>query len=369
MNQASVQSASTDAFLRVANVRKSYDGTTNVVEGVTLDITKGEFVTFLGPSGSGKTTMLSMIAGFEAPSGGDIRLNGRSLVEVPVNKRNIGIVFQNYALFPHMSALDNVAFPLQMRKLPSAETAEKARQALATVGLEQHANKLPRQLSGGQQQRVALARALVFKPDVLLLDEPLSALDKNLRVQMQIEIKRLHQEMGMTTVFVTHDQSEAMTMSDRIAVFSHGRIEQFGSPMEIYSKPATRFVGSFIGESNFFDVTVADTAQGLYRSEQLGMLEGPKSPSFALGAACSLMVRPESIRLVPSGATATPGSCRAEFDVQTIINYGDSALVIGQANGLAVRVKLPQIDLAGLAQGQRRSIVWEAQHSHALPAV
>ena len=357
-----------DTFLRVTDVRKSYDGSTNVVEGVNLDIAKGEFVTFLGPSGSGKTTMLSMIAGFEAPTGGDIRLNGRSLVEVPVHKRNIGIVFQNYALFPHMSALDNVAFPLVMRKLPSSDIADKARRALATVGLEQHAGKLPRQLSGGQQQRVALARALVFGPDVLLLDEPLSALDKNLRVQMQIEIKRLHQELGMTTVFVTHDQSEAMTMSDRIAVFSHGHIEQFGAPMEIYSSPATRFVGSFIGESNFFDVTVVDAAQGLFQSPELGLLEGPKHHAFGKGAQCSLMVRPESIRITAPDAAPTPGTCRAQFDVENIINYGDSALIIGRAAGLPVRVKLAQIDLADLHQGARRSIVWDARHSHALPS-
>ncbi len=354
--------------MRVDRVNKSYDGKTDVVQAVSLDIAKGEFVTLLGPSGSGKTTMLSMIAGFEAPTGGDIRLNGRSLVDVPVHKRNIGIVFQNYALFPHMTALDNVAFPLRMRKVAGADMQAKARRALDIVGLAEHVARMPSQLSGGQQQRVALARALVFGPDVLLLDEPLSALDKNLRVQMQIEIKRLHEELGMTTVFVTHDQSEAMTMSDRIAVFSAGCVEQFASPMDIYSKPATRFVGGFIGESNFFDVTVRDATAGIYHSTELGTLRAPVA-AFGNNSRCSVMVRPESIRIAPPGQAAPKDAgCSAEFDVDNIINYGDSALVFGRGAGLPVRVKIAQIDLAGLHAGDRRAISWDAAHSHVLPA-
>ncbi len=247
------------------------------MDGVDLQIRKGEFVTLLGPSGSGKTTTLSMIAGFEAPSEGDISINGRSLVSAPVHQRNIGVVFQNYALFPHMTAQENVAFPLRMRKLNAKDAMDRAKRALASVGLSGHLEKLPTQMSGGQQQRVALARALVFEPDVLLLDEPLSALDKNLREQMQLEIKRLHTELGMTTLFVTHDQSEAMAMSDRIAVFNRGKIEQFDAPLTVYDRPATRFVATFIGDSNLFDVVIDDPAEGRVHSELLGAVRAISS--------------------------------------------------------------------------------------------
>jgi putative spermidine/putrescine transport system ATP-binding protein len=239
------------AYLRLRNVVKSYDGKSHAVDGLSIDIARGEFVTFLGPSGSGKTTTLLMIAGFEQPTDGVIELAGENLASRRPYQRNIGMVFQSYALFPHMTAWKNVVFPLKMRRFPKNEMKARANRMLELVGLRPLAERYPRELSGGQQQRVALARALVFDPDVLLLDEPLGALDKNLREQLQLEIKRIHRELGITMIYVTHDQTEAMTMSDRIAVFRTGRIEQVGSPLDIYHRPVNRFVGEFIGESNF----------------------------------------------------------------------------------------------------------------------
>jgi putative spermidine/putrescine transport system ATP-binding protein len=207
------------AYLRLRKVVKSYDGKTNAVDDISIDVERGEFITLLGPSGSGKTTTLLMIAGFETPTSGVIELGGRNLVWSKPYERNIGMVFQNYALFPHMTAAKNVLFPLRMRRFPKKEINARVERMLELVGLRRFADRYPRELSGGQQQRVALARGLVFNPDVLLLDEPLGALDKNLREQMQVEIKRIHREVGITMIYVTHDQTEAMTMSDRIAVF------------------------------------------------------------------------------------------------------------------------------------------------------
>jgi putative spermidine/putrescine transport system ATP-binding protein len=347
------------SYLQVKAVTKSYDGHSMVLNGIDLDVRKGEFITFLGPSGSGKTTMLSMIAGFEAPTTGDISVNGRSLVNIPANKRNIGLVFQNYALFPHMTTLENVMFPLKMRKVNKAEAAARARRALGIVGLEKHVDRYPKQLSGGQQQRVALARALVFEPDVLLLDEPLSALDKHLREQMQVEIKRIHRELKMTTIFVTHDQSEAMTMSDRIAVFNNGRIEQFAAPLDLYAAPATHFVGSFIGDSNFLDVSVEDPHAGIYRSATMGDVQGPVT-SHAKGTPLLLMLRPETIRLV----------ARSESDAQRtmlitgVVNYGDSVLAMGTVGSTELRVRVPRIDAQGVQEGAVFGIRWNAQDSH-----
>ena len=211
------------------NVQKTYDGETLIVRDLNLDIQRGEFLTLLGPSGSGKTTCLMMLAGFETPTGGEIRLDGNVINRLPPHKRNIGMVFQNYALFPHMTVLENLRFPLKARKLPAADCDAKARRALDMVQLGAFGNRYPQQLSGGQQQRIALARALVFEPQLVLMDEPLGALDKNLREQMQIEIKHIQQSLGVTVVFVTHDQSEALTMSDRIAVFDKGIIQQIDS--------------------------------------------------------------------------------------------------------------------------------------------
>jgi putative spermidine/putrescine transport system ATP-binding protein len=238
------------SFVKFETVDKSYDGETLVVKNLNLDIAKGEFLTMLGPSGSGKTTCLMMLAGFETPTSGEIYLDGEPISNIPPNKRGIGMVFQNYALFPHMTVKENLMFPLEVRRISSDEITKKVNSALEMVELQDFGNRMPLQLSGGQQQRVALARALVFEPRLVLMDEPLGALDKNLREQMQYEIKHIHERIGITVVYVTHDQSEALTMSNRIAVFNDGKIQQISSPDVLYEKPTSAFVAQFIGENN-----------------------------------------------------------------------------------------------------------------------
>jgi putative spermidine/putrescine transport system ATP-binding protein len=237
-------------LVETRGLQKSYDGKTLVIENLDLTIHRGEFLTLLGPSGSGKTTMLMMLAGFEAPTSGEILYEGRSVERLPPHERNFGVVFQNYALFPHMSVYENIAFPLSVRKVSKADTAARVERALSMVQLSNFGRRRPAQLSGGQQQRVALARALVFEPELVLMDEPLGALDKNLREQLQVEIRRLHDTLGITNVYVTHDQTEAMVMSDRIAIFDRGRIQQLDTPRTVHERPATAFVASFMGEMN-----------------------------------------------------------------------------------------------------------------------
>ena len=239
-----------DAFVRFVSVQKSYDGETLVVKNLNLDIAQGEFLTMLGPSGSGKTTCLMMLAGFETATHGNIILDSKPINNVAPHKRDIGMVFQNYALFPHMTVAENLAFPLQVRKRPRAEIAERVNKALSMVELSEFGGRRPAQLSGGQQQRVAVARALVFEPKLVLMDEPLGALDKQLREQMQYEIKHIHESLGVTVVYVTHDQSEALTMSNRIAVFNDGVIQQLAPPEGLYEAPENEFVAQFIGENN-----------------------------------------------------------------------------------------------------------------------
>jgi putative spermidine/putrescine transport system ATP-binding protein len=233
-----------DAFVKFSEVQKSYDGETLVVKNLNMDIARGEFLTMLGPSGSGKTTTLLMLAGFEVPTHGSIFLDGNPIDKMPPHKRDIGMVFQNYALFPHMTVQENLAFPLQVRKIPKPEIETRIKRALDMVQLGAFGHRRPGQLSGGQQQRVALSRALVFDPKLVLMDEPLGALDKQLREQMQLEIKHIHQGLGVTVVYVTHDQSEALTMSDRIAVFNDGIIQQLATPADLYERPDNAFVAS-----------------------------------------------------------------------------------------------------------------------------
>jgi len=245
-----------EPLVRFVDVRKSYDGKVDAVRALNLEVANGEFLTLLGPSGSGKTTTLTMLAGFEQPSEGRIFVGAEDITGVPVEKRGIGMVFQNYALFPNMTVGENIGFPLRVRRLPAAEIADKVGRALAMVRLEGLGDRRPQQLSGGQQQRVAVARALVFEPRLVLLDEPLGALDRQLREQMQYELKHLHQRLGVTMVYVTHDQVEAMTMSDRVAVFNEGRLRQVGEPRRLYEEPQSLFVAQFLGESNTLPGTV-----------------------------------------------------------------------------------------------------------------
>ena len=245
-------------FVKFDNVDKSYDGKTLVVKGLNLDIEEGEFVTMLGPSGSGKTTCLMMLAGFETATNGEIYLDNKVISNIPPHKRGIGMVFQNYALFPHMTVYENLAFPLRVRKIPKDEADKKIDKALSMVSLQGFESRMPMQLSGGQQQRVAVARSLVFDPQLVLMDEPLGALDKNLRESMQYEIKHIHESIGVTVVYVTHDQTEALTMSNRIAVFNDGKVQQLSSPDELYEAPENSFVAGFIGENNIFNVTVSE---------------------------------------------------------------------------------------------------------------
>src|SRR5262245_37886777 len=287
------------AAVELSELRKTY-GPVVALDSLSLEVKQGEFVTLLGPSGSGKTTTLMMIAGFEAPSAGEIRIGGESVMGRPPHRRNIGVVFQSYALFPHMSVTANVAYPLRMRKVPRDDVRRRVARALDLVQLGGYGERHPAQLSGGQQQRVALARALVFEPPLLLMDEPLGALDKKLREDLQLEIARIHREVGVTVLYVTHGQSEALTMSDRIAVMRDGRLEQYGPAEELYERPATRFVAEFVGEATLLGARVtSNTAQGAVLA-----LDGStarlatRRMDLEPGARVTAVVRPEKARLV-----------------------------------------------------------------------
>ncbi|MBY6090473.1 ABC transporter ATP-binding protein [Maritimibacter alkaliphilus] len=290
------------ASLSLHGLCKDY-GTANAVRGIDLDLAPGRFLTLLGPSGSGKTTTLMMIAGFIDPSAGEIRINGRDVTELPAHKRDIGMVFQNYALFPHLTVQDNVGFALTMRGINKRQMQAQAQEFLTLVGLAGFEKRYPHQLSGGQQQRVALARALVFSPSLVLMDEPLGALDRRLRLQMQEEIKRIHDELGLTVVYVTHDQEEALTMSDDIAVMEDGVIASFASPRDTYEAPGNRFTAKFIGESNFLIGFCEDWQAGVASvrlGEQLLRVAAPQP--LARGQEVTVFVRPERLRLTDSTA-------------------------------------------------------------------
>ncbi|MFC3677597.1 ABC transporter ATP-binding protein [Ferrovibrio xuzhouensis] len=308
------------ATLDVEHLMKVFDRQV-VVRDVSFSLQGGELLTLLGPSGSGKTTTMRMIAGFEEPTGGDVRVAGESIVDLPVHKRDIGVVFQQYALFPHLSVFRNLAYPLEMRGLRKAEIANRVERALAMVRLEGFAGRLPKELSGGQQQRVALARAIVFEPRLLLMDEPMGALDKRLRELMQIEIRQLQQQLGITTVSVTHDQIEALVMSDLIAVLDGGVLQQLGPPLEVYQKPVNRFVADFLGESNLIDVAACQPrTEGLLCRSSRGLetLAAPLRPGEE--AASWLVVRPENIQ-IGDAAAELPNHCRA--GIREVLYVGD----------------------------------------------
>lgn len=349
--------------LSLANLVKHYGGLQRAVDDISLDVAPGEFVTFLGPSGSGKTTTLMMIAGFQEPSEGQINISGRSVGHIPPYERNIGVVFQNYALFPHMSVAHNVAFPLKMRGVPKKDRQLKSMEALARVGLQGFAGRHPGELSGGQQQRVALARALVFEPDLILLDEPLGALDKNLREHMQLELKRIHREAGVTMIYVTHDQTEAMTMSDRIAVFNSGKIEQVGTPLDIYFRPKTKFVASFVGDSNLIDAEVIGK-DGTIKVQGLGHFSVDMKDRRP-GERISLLIRPEMIRLRREDQQEQNGhSCH--FTIESMVNYGDNVLVIGTAGRTNLRVRVPSLDGKWLHEGMTCIAEWSGDNVHVI---
>jgi iron(III) transport system ATP-binding protein len=290
--------------IRIRNLTKRF-GNTAVLRNISLEIADRELFFLLGPSGCGKTTLLRLIAGFYQPDEGELHFGDRRMNDVPPHERNTGMVFQSYALWPHMTVAQNVAYGLEIRGVPTKEKAERVQEALRTVRMEEYAARSPNQLSGGQQQRVALARALVIRPDVLLLDEPLSNLDARLRLEMRDEIRRIHGETRITTVYVTHDQQESLSLADRMAVLKDGVVEQIGDPRSVYRRPTNRFVADFIGETNWLEGTVEKAEGGVVQIRTaLGLLTGDNHPGFAAGAAVWLGFRPESVRLEGSSENA-----------------------------------------------------------------
>jgi putative spermidine/putrescine transport system ATP-binding protein len=354
-------------YVEFVALQKTYDGVSLVVKDLNLKVRRGEFLTMLGPSGSGKTTTLMMLAGFEAPTDGRIFLDGVSIESMPPHLRDIGMVFQNYALFPHMSVRQNVAFPLEVRKRPAKEIAAKVEQALRTVRLAGFEDRKPSQLSGGQQQRVALARALVFEPKLVLMDEPLGALDKQLREQMQVEIKHLHERLGITMVYVTHDQAEAMTMSDRIAVFNEGKIQQLDTAEGLYERPVNSFVAQFIGENN----RLAGRVIGRDGTRCRVVLDnGPEVSALAVnidGERTRLSIRPERVAINPADS-AIDNHLPAR--VEELIYLGDHRRVrLSVAGNEDFIVKVPSAHAHGaLDVGSNVSVGWSWQDCRALDA-
>jgi putative spermidine/putrescine transport system ATP-binding protein len=354
--------------LVLSGLTKRY-GAVTAADQVDLDVAPGEFVTLLGPSGSGKTTTLMMVAGFTPPTAGDIRIDGRSITDVPPDRRNIGVVFQSYALFPHMSVADNVAFPLRMRHTPRPVIAKKVAGALEMVRLSQYGARMPRQLSGGQQQRVALARALVFDPELLLMDEPLGALDRNLRDQMKDEITRLHRTLGVTVLYVTHDQEEALTLSDRVVLMHRGRVEQVGTAQDLYERPRTPFAAQFIGESNLLRGRLVVDRDGAWFVSESGVrLRAPDAAMPMPNGAGLLFLRPEKIGLAGdlarlegvAGASGTVEGATYAGDVtryRVRVSSGDTLLVKVANKSGAARPAL----------GEAVRLAWNVDDARLLP--
>ncbi|KAB8312486.1 ABC transporter ATP-binding protein [Erwinia endophytica] len=335
--------------LKVEQIAKYY-GPTKVLQDLDLTVRKGELLTLLGSSGSGKTTLLQIISGLTEPTSGRLLIDGRDETWTPVHQRDIGVVFQNYALFPHLTIAENVAFPLRMRRLPAAEVARKVRDALEMVELGHAAQRFPRALSGGQQQRVALARCLVYQPGIILMDEPLGALDRQLRETMQMEIRRIHRESGATIIFVTHDQEEALALSDRICLMNEGRIVQIDTPQAIYQQPNSTFVAGFIGLSNILS--------GEVRAGRLVTRQGDFAlpDSATVQGQASLVIRPEHIHIQPSGAAALDGEI-----CERIYAGSETRLVVALAGGERFIVR--SNGMSGEKIGDRVSLGWDAQQS------
>ena len=357
-----------DGFVVFDHVQKSYDGETLVVKDLNLSIGKGEFLTMLGPSGSGKTTCLMMLAGFETATHGEIRLDGKNINDMPPHKRGIGMVFQNYALFPHMTVGENLAFPLEVRGLGKSEREEKVKRALDMVQMGAFANRRPAQLSGGQQQRIALARALVFDPQLVLMDEPLGALDKQLREHMQFEIKALHERLGITVVYVTHDQGEALTMSDRVAVFNDGRIQQLAPPDELYERPQNSFVAQFIGENNKLPGTI-ETLTGdtcTVRLQTGELIDATPVNIAKSGQETLVSIRPERVEFKPE--MMPPGAHMIDAEVLEVIYMGDIFRTRMKVAGTEDFVMKSRNTLGQtkLRAGERVKIGWHPQDARAL---
>jgi spermidine/putrescine ABC transporter ATP-binding subunit len=353
-------SAGRGASIRLSGLKKSYDHV-GAVNGVSLDIRSGEFLTLLGPSGSGKTTTLMMIAGFETPTQGDIAIDGTSVVAVPPHKRNIGMVFQNYALFPHLTVTENIGFPLKQRGVPKAERTKLVGEALELVHLPGYGGRYPRQLSGGQQQRVALARAIVFQPRLLLMDEPLGALDKQLRENLQLEMRRLHADLGITFIYVTHDQEEALTMSDRIAVMNEGLVAQVGSPEDLYDRPTSRFVAGFIGESNFLPAIVKGMENNIVVAECEGSIIRALCPGKqANGDKVTLTARPERLRFADTLNGSAEAHNRIAVTVTEAVFAGERCrYMLQSADGTVIVLKEPSsAAIRRRAVGERAEIAW-----------
>ncbi|WP_312525008.1 ABC transporter ATP-binding protein [Paracoccus sp. (in: a-proteobacteria)] len=359
---------SDDAFVVFDHVQKSYDGQSLVVKDLNLSIGKGEFLTMLGPSGSGKTTCLMMLAGFETATHGEIRLDGKNINDVPPHKRGIGMVFQNYALFPHMTVGENLSFPLEVRGMSKSEREERIIRALDMVQMGSFRNRRPAQLSGGQQQRVALARALVFDPKLVLMDEPLGALDKQLREHMQFEIKALHDRLGITCVYVTHDQGEALTMSDRIAVFNDGRIQQLAPPSILYEKPENRFVAGFIGENNALPGTIErlEGDKALVRLDNGELIDATAVNQHESGRKTLVSIRPERVEFKPEMMPA--GAHTLEAEVRDVVYMGDilrARLIVAGSDDFVMKYR-NTLGQTRLSAGQRIKIGWHPQDARAL---
>ena len=359
---------SDDPLVVFDSVQKSYDGEVLVVKDLNLKVARGEFLTMLGPSGSGKTTCLMMLAGFEPATHGEIYLDGQPINNVPPHKRGIGMVFQNYALFPHMSVAENLAFPLEVRKVEKSEIETRVKRALDMVQLGAFGDRRPAQLSGGQQQRVAVARALVFDPELVLMDEPLGALDKQLREQMQYEIKHIHENLGVTVVYVTHDQSEALTMSNRVAVFDDGIIQQLAPPDELYERPDNAFVAQFIGENNTLVGDIKEAKGDAVTVDVNGsIITALNVNTEGVGKKTTLSIRPERVALNPDEG-AYPNVFKAK--VEELIYLGDHirtrASVCGDDEFV---VKIANTSaLASLKEGTEVTFGWKMEDCRALDA-
>lgn len=345
--------------LSLRGIRKRF-GSAIAVDGISLEVSAGEFVTLLGGSGSGKTTTLMLIAGFYTPDEGKVWVSNNDVTEIPVYRRDLGLVYQHYALFPHMTVAKNVAFPLEMRHRSKAETGQSVARMLDLMRLSDFQDRLPSQLSGGQQQRVALARALVYEPPLLLMDEPLGALDKKLRDEMQLEIKSIQKRLGTTTIYVTHDQEEALTLSDRIVIMNRGRIEQIGLPQDLYERPRTRFVAEFMGATNCLSATAVSTAadrRAVVRLIGGATLTVHGSPAINPGAAVLVVVRPERVR-ISNLSTRTEWSCPGRVLEATYVG-GSIRYQVGLDSGERLTALRPNLGESPFAQGDPIMVWWE----------